>query len=54
MPKFQNLKRRRKQREEKYWKMKRTKNDKYSKSKKITVNTFGFTFYTKIIFCSKI
>ena len=34
-------------------KMKRKKNQKYREGKITTVNIFGFTFYIKVIICSK-
>ena len=39
------LKRRRKQKEEKYSKMKRKKNEEYKKSQITTINIFGFTVF---------
>ena len=41
------LKKRRKQTEEKDWKVKRKKNEEYEESQITKVNTFGFTFYIK-------
>ena len=43
----ENIEKRRKQTEEKYWKMKRKKNEEYKESQIATINIFGFTFYRK-------
>ena len=43
----EKIDKRRKQAEEKHWKMQRKKNEEYRESQITTINNFGFNFYIK-------